>query len=310
MSAISVFYAWQSDLPRKTTRDFLEEAARLALERVGSDATLEDSPRLDRDTLGISGLPDISGTIYRKIEQSAVFLADVSLVGQTMQEDPNKKRKLLPNPNVLLELGYAAAKLGWDRIILAMNKEHGQPEELPFDLRNRRFPTSFRLSPDQKNREKKLESLSADIEGAIRDCLNSEYDRVADTVAKFDMVTIDLIRTRGCSPEFWHTEPDKNKLVSHHDLAISRLLDLGLIRCVRFTNEFGYAYRWTYFGRQCIRHLGFKGPLVSLPITDGAVIAPGVISDMSVYDLLDGALQEDESEQPELECRPLGIDRG
>ncbi len=60
----------------------------------------------------------------------------------------NKKGKAMPNPNVLLELGYAAAKLGWDRLVLVMNTNYGHPEELPFDLRNRRFPLTFKIAPD------------------------------------------------------------------------------------------------------------------------------------------------------------------
>lgn len=42
-----------------------------------------------------------------------------------------------PNPNVLVELGYAAHSLGWDRIIVVVNTAHGAIEELPFDFRAR-----------------------------------------------------------------------------------------------------------------------------------------------------------------------------
>jgi len=43
-----------------------------------------------------------------------------------------------PNPNVLIELGYAIAQLGWERIILVYNEKYGKVEELPFDIRNHR----------------------------------------------------------------------------------------------------------------------------------------------------------------------------
>lgn len=49
-----------------------------------------------------------------------------------------------PNPNVMIELGYAIKSLGWDRIILLYDKDLGEIEELPFDINHRRI-TSFTL---------------------------------------------------------------------------------------------------------------------------------------------------------------------
>jgi hypothetical protein len=51
----------------------------------------------------------------------------------------------VPNPNVLIELGYAIAILGWDRIIMLFNTNHGSfPNDLPFDLDRRRV-TKFSI---------------------------------------------------------------------------------------------------------------------------------------------------------------------
>ena len=106
MNGFKVFYSWQSDLPgRRVTRDLIHEAASVAVERVAKDAGIEDSPRLDHDTAGVGGIPAIGDTILRKIATCGVFVADVSLVGETTRSDKPKKRT--PNPNVLLELGYA-----------------------------------------------------------------------------------------------------------------------------------------------------------------------------------------------------------
>lgn len=49
-----------------------------------------------------------------------------------------------PNPNVMIELGYAIKSLDWDRIILLYDKDFGEIEELPFDINHRRI-TSFSL---------------------------------------------------------------------------------------------------------------------------------------------------------------------
>jgi hypothetical protein len=45
--------------------------------------------------------------------------------------------KELPNPNVMIELGYAIGKNGVDPLAMVMNTAHGEPKDLPFDIRNR-----------------------------------------------------------------------------------------------------------------------------------------------------------------------------
>jgi hypothetical protein len=51
-----------------------------------------------------------------------------------------EKGRSIPNPNILIELGYAVAKKGWERIICVMNQQYGGPSKLPFDLQHRRWP--------------------------------------------------------------------------------------------------------------------------------------------------------------------------
>jgi hypothetical protein len=67
------------------------------------DAAVEDSPRLDHDTKDVPGTPEIAGTIFKKIQESGAFIADLTFIGATDLRGGD--RKLLPNPNVLLELG-------------------------------------------------------------------------------------------------------------------------------------------------------------------------------------------------------------
>jgi hypothetical protein len=68
----------------------------------------------------------------QKVEQSQVFVCDVSIVNDISDARPT------PNPNVLIELGYALSALGEDRVLLVLNEAFGGPELLPFDLRMRR----------------------------------------------------------------------------------------------------------------------------------------------------------------------------
>lgn len=100
----------------------------------------------DRDTMGRSGSPDISEVIFDKIEKSILFIGDVSIV--TGGESTRKS----PNPNVLIELGFAAKQLGWERIICLFNENTGNIEDLPFDLRQKRILAYNPELPDEKKR--------------------------------------------------------------------------------------------------------------------------------------------------------------
>ena len=115
MDELTLFYAWQSDTSEKGNRYLIRDAAKNALKRIGRDADVEESPRLDSDTQNVAGTPEIANTIFNKIDSCGIFLADVTFVGATTPAtgDP----KMLPNPNVLLELGYATSKVGWDHCL-------------------------------------------------------------------------------------------------------------------------------------------------------------------------------------------------
>jgi len=60
-----------------------------------------------------------------------VFVADLSIINQ----DSGLEFRKTPNPNVLLELGYALALLGTEKIILFFNEAYGDENGIPFDIR-------------------------------------------------------------------------------------------------------------------------------------------------------------------------------
>ena len=157
-----VFYSWQSDLPAAINRSFIEDCIKKAIRQIGRDDSVKVEPVLDRDTMGLSGSPDISSSILAKISVSHVFLADVSIINKGADRP-------MPNPNVLMELGYAVAELGWDRIILVQNKNFGGPELLPFDLRGRR--TMVYEAAEKSERTTARGSLQKGIEAALRSTL-------------------------------------------------------------------------------------------------------------------------------------------
>jgi len=243
---------------------------------------VEDAPRIDQDTQGQSGTPAISETIYRKIEKCSVFLADVTLVGKTDPKD-GRRSKQLPNPNVLIELGYAAGKLGWDRIVLALNKHYGSPESLPFDLRNRRFPVTFDLGPNSRRGQAVRQSLASELQTAIGACLAAENLRVEDVLSRLSSFARRLMLKHGSERQFWETEAD-NKVLSRLDLAISQLLDLGIIRCVQAATESSLAYAWTNLGSQCCQRLGIQPTIPEF--ARNIESPPSIQLDLSSYDFV------------------------
>lgn len=139
----TVFYSWQSDLPNKTNRSLIETALVRAVAAIEKNTLIEASPRVDQDTRGVPGSPDIVSTILTKIDGATAFVADVSLVTGAGIGRPS------PNPNVLIELGYALKARGSDRVLMVFNDHYGRPEDLPFDLRLKRI-ISYTLAQEME----------------------------------------------------------------------------------------------------------------------------------------------------------------
>ena len=157
----TIFYSWQSDLPNSIGRTFIERALGGAIKALGQSKELTLEAAIDRDTKGMPGAPDIGDAILEKIAASAVFVADVSIV--TRQAGPQRAS---PNPNVLLETGYALRCLGPERLILLFNSAVGRVEELPFDLRGRRVLT-YNVPEDSNDKAPLRQQLEAQLRAAL-----------------------------------------------------------------------------------------------------------------------------------------------
>lgn len=162
MPTHTVFYSWQSDRPNSFNRGFIEDCLTKAMKLISSDDELQLDPCLDRDTSGVPGSPDIAATIFAKIQRADVFVGDVTFI-----DDGNNRRT--PNPNVLIELGFAAAHLGWENIICVFNSAFGKIDDLPFDLRTRRVRAySLQEAGEKANvRNNVVRLLRADIQGIL-----------------------------------------------------------------------------------------------------------------------------------------------
>ncbi len=147
----SVFYSWQSDLPNNTNRGFIDSVLSKAVKDMHAADSYDVVPSIDRDTSGVPGAPNISETILEKIRSCDAFVADISIV----TGDKRNGQRPSPNPNVLIELGYAISELGWGRIILFCNTLYGNDGDLPFDIRQHRRINYELAQRDPKEVERK-----------------------------------------------------------------------------------------------------------------------------------------------------------
>lgn len=159
---MKVFYSWQSDTPAKVGRTFIREALDAAV--AGLKLEEAERPTIDQDTAGVLGSPPIADTIFKKIREARVIVADVTLTGQT----PETKR--LCNSNVAIEVGYALGVHGYEVLLKVMNTHYGAPNDLPFDLAHRRWPVQFNLSPEADAAERQK----------VRDALSNELRRILE----------------------------------------------------------------------------------------------------------------------------------
>lgn len=160
----TVFYSWQSDIESKYNRSLIEDALKKAVKKITDNEDLELEAVIDRDTYGMPGSPSIVESITSKIAKSDVFVCDVSIINAT--SDARK----MPNPNVLFELGYASAILGWDRIIMVQNTAFGGPDMLPFDLRGRRI-LQYEVNSSIENKGSEKQKLKDKLVGTFHHAL-------------------------------------------------------------------------------------------------------------------------------------------
>jgi len=128
---MNIFYSWQSDIDENINRYFIFSALKEAKKILANETAFDIE--IDQATRNEPGTPDIPETIFNKIDECSIFIADITFIN-----DSSIKRRT-PNPNVLIELGYAIKKLGFEKIILIFNSEFGTPKEFPFDINHRRL---------------------------------------------------------------------------------------------------------------------------------------------------------------------------
>ncbi len=181
MEKTTIFFSWQSDRDSRTGRNLVERALERAISKISKDINMFEPDReggplvLDRDTRNVAGSPPIVETIFRKIDSAAVFVPDLTFVGTRSDQRPT------PNPNVLIEYGWALKTLGHGRIVGVMNTAYGEPsgENMPFDLRHQRNPIAYFCPKGASDavRAAARDSLAKDFENAFRAVFSSKEYR-------------------------------------------------------------------------------------------------------------------------------------
>jgi hypothetical protein len=228
-----------------------------AASRVPDGASPELSPRPESDTQGVPGSPNIVQTIFERIATCSTFVADLSFVATT------SSGKKVPNPNVLIELGFAAKAIGWERTILVLNVAYGDAENLPFDILQHRWPIEYRLTERTQVGQQRFQKLSDALCAAIADCEKYSLARARTMAESLDTATLDFIAPREHTQFIDLPLPAKTMgqlLVGlDHVLAARRLLEMGALR---ITDTPTVGYTWTYDGRRMIDEIKRIHPMM------------------------------------------------
>jgi hypothetical protein len=162
MKEFVVFYAWQSDRLERLNRHLIRFALNLAAKSISDDRAVDIRVRIDADTEDVLGHVPVTDTTLKKIAVCDAFVPDLTFVAVT------EAGKLVPNPNVMLEYGYAFRAKSHSVMIPVMNTAYGPAEELPFDMAHLRHPLQYHLPATATNAERRL----------ARKALTEEFERI------------------------------------------------------------------------------------------------------------------------------------
>lgn len=157
---VNIFYSWQSDLPNAKNRNLIESCLKKAIKILNNEINEVSEFSIESDSRNDTGTPDLAESIFSKVEKCDILVADISIINAKSDCRP------MPNPNVLLEVGFAAKAISWSNILCIYNSEYGKVELLPFDIRTRKpiiYNTSNGISESKETLTKILKTQIKDI---------------------------------------------------------------------------------------------------------------------------------------------------
>lgn len=154
----TIFFSWQSDLKgnKKIIKDSLLAECQKQKEKNGYHLEIDEATR------NLPGSPKIEDAILEKIASADIFVCDITPIASC-------GRKLMPNSNVIFELGFALHALGEERVILLAKYGDWDVNDMPFDFNHRRIGM-FSSAKDC--------NLEFEIDCSIKYCANWSFSKI------------------------------------------------------------------------------------------------------------------------------------
>lgn len=160
MDSYTIFYSWQSDydyskahikgqkkvhnqnkneMQPLSQKDLILKVLQWQAYMLGKNHNCNIT--VDMDTDNTTGMQPISDIVVKKIRKCQFFVCDVTPISHIDREEDGKRSKLMPNSNVMFELGVAMSYLPPDQIIAVAHEKTGDwiISELPFDISHRKI---------------------------------------------------------------------------------------------------------------------------------------------------------------------------
>lgn len=154
----TIFFSWQSDLKgnKKIIKDSLLAECQKQKEKNGYQLEIDEATR------NLPGSPKIEDAILEKVASADIFVCDITPIASC-------GRKLMPNSNVIFELGFALHALGEERVILLAKYGDWDVNDMPFDFNHRRIGM-FSSAKDC--------NLEFEIDSSIKFCANWSFSKI------------------------------------------------------------------------------------------------------------------------------------
>lgn len=122
----SIFFCYQTEFPdsSESLREELQRIVTSLNQRSRLPLELKESHRLT------DGPTRLNSSLMRSIRKSLLFIADTTAVSR-LEGHP---QRLLPSPNVCVEVGYALQSKRPEQILLVQQERSDLPGVFPFDL--------------------------------------------------------------------------------------------------------------------------------------------------------------------------------
>jgi len=187
-----VFFSWEmeTDTQGFHNKGFLKDCINKVINEIERMKMLKDIKlNLVEGLSDSSGHPIVSEEMMRQVKACHIFVGDLTVtqkLGERTQKEIERNETFLrqtPNANVLIEYAIALNKTEnfYQQTVLLMNTVNGDvndnPDLIPFDLRGRRYPITFRLENDDRDAKQKAEKelMPSLIKGLV-DAANAARD--------------------------------------------------------------------------------------------------------------------------------------